>query len=163
MLYWQKLNKWICARNIGSEVGLTRCNWVRWLDKSMMFRVTRTWTRRSTTCGDCWCTGDSEYAKAVFLDSVLRAGDDSTLNSTSLQRVLPLCSPICPVNICYGDKQHYVVRVSGARDPVVLENEEAVEQMTKQICTATDSECIGRTMTWITIHLPFHLLQVTTL
>ena len=107
--------------------------------------------------------GDSEFVKAVFLDSVLKDGDNATSNAsdmTSLRRVLPLCSLLCPVTICYGDKQHYVVCVSGARDPVVLENVEAVEQLTKQI--STDNDIVGETMTWITMHLPSHLLQVTT-
>jgi len=107
------------------------------------------------------CVGDSESAKAVFLDSVLRDGDNTTStgsDSTSLRRVLPLCSLMCPVTICYGDKRHYIVCVSGACDPIVLENAEAVEQLTKQMCS--DGEDAGETMTWITMHLPFHLLQV---
>ena len=100
----------------------------------------------------------------MFLDSVLRAGDDASSNAgdlTSLRRVLPLCSPLCPVTICHGDKQHYVVCVSDACDPVVLENAEAVEQLTKEMCRS-DSEEVGKTMTWITMHLPSSLLQVTT-
>jgi len=111
------------------------------------------------------CTGDSEFVKAVFLDSVLRgAGHNATANAsdpTSLRRVLPPCSLLCPVTVCYGDKEHYVVCVSGSCDPVVLENAEAVEQLTKQMCT--DSEDVGEAMTWITMHLPSHLLQVITL
>jgi len=100
----------------------------------------------------------------VFLDSVLRAGDDSTSTGgdlTSLRRVLPLCSPLCPVTICHADKQHYVVCVSDAYDPVVLENAEAVEQLTKEMCRS-DSEDVTKTMTWITMHLPSRLLQVIT-
>ena len=75
--------------------------------------------------------------------------------------MLPLCSLLCPVTICHGDKQHYVVCVSSACDPIVLENAEAVEQLTKQMYT--DSEDVGETITWITMHLPSDFLQVFSL
>jgi len=100
----------------------------------------------------------------VFLEAVLRGGDNTTSNASdllSLRRVLPLCSLLCPVTICYGDKQHYVVCVSSACDPIVLENAEAVEQLTKQM--RAENEDMSETMTWITMNLPSDLLQVTTL
>ena len=100
----------------------------------------------------------------MFLESVLRAGDDVTSTGgdwTSLRRVLPLCCSLCPVTICHADKQHYVVCVSDACDPVVLENAEAVEQLTKEMCRP-DSEDVAKMMTWVTMHLPSRLLQVIT-
>ena len=100
----------------------------------------------------------------MFLEAVLRGGDNTTSNASdllSLRRVLPLCSLLCPVTICYGDKQHYVVCVSSACDPIVLENAEAVEQLTKQM--RAENEDMSETMTWITMNLPSDLLQVTTL
>jgi len=108
--------------------------------------------------------GDSERAKAVFLEAVLRGDDTETSNASdlsSLRRVLPLCSLLCPVTICYGEKQHYVICMSSTCDPLVLENAEAVVQLTKQI--HTDSEDVGETMTWIAMHLPSDFLQVTRL
>jgi len=113
---------------------------------------------------DVHCAGDSDHAKAVFLEAVLRGGNTPTsdgCSELSLRRVLARCSRHCPVTVCHGDKQHYVVCVAGNCDPVVLENADAVEQLTAQMCT--DSEVVDEPLSWLTVHLPSDLLTVTRL
>ena len=114
------------------------------------------------TCGP---VGDSERAKAVFLDALLRLGENTSSEAvdrlSSLRRVLPLCSRQCPVTICHGSKQHYVVCAPGASDPIVLENAEAVEQLTKQMFI--DGEQVDEKLSWMTVHVASQLLQVKTL
>jgi len=107
------------------------------------------------------CIGDSDCAKAVFLGGILRYGDNCSRSAetetdiSSLRLVLSLCSAVCPVTISHGDKQHYVVRVPGTCDPVVLENAEAVKQLVKLMSVDNDE-----LMSWITVHLPSDLLRV---